>query len=358
MKSRRTIGNLTCGAIALLGVTKVGAQVDPGFARADEHAPLAVMGDHYHGAGEMMFSYRHMRMTMEGNADGTHGLSAPTIATTVPNRFFGMPMQPPTLRVVPTEMTMTMDMFGFMYAPSDRVTLMWMLNHVEKEMDHTTFMGPAGTQVLGTFTAKAGGLGDSSVAALIRLRESATDRLHLTAGVSVPTGDIDATGRVLAPTGMQPTLRLPYPMQLGSGTYDLIAGLTYARFSERSSWGTQWKSVIRTGDNSAGYALGDEHRLSAWYSRLISHGTSWSVRLEWFDRGNVDGRDPAIVAPVQTADPFRQAASRLDAAIGINHSRPGGHRLAFELILPAYQDLDGPQLETDGQLVVGYQFSF
>ena len=326
--------------------------------RADDHAPFGIMADHYHEAGEFMFSYRRMTMSMAGNADGSTRLSTETIATTVPNRFFGTPGQPPTLRVVPTNMTMDMDMLGMMYAPSDRVTLMGMIQHVSKEMDHTTFMGPAGTTVLGTFKTKSSGLGDTSVAALVRLREDDDSRLHLTAGVSIPTGDTDATDTALAPTGMTPTLRLPYPMQLGSGTYDLIGGLTYTRFFDASSWGTQWRSLIRTGDNDEGYTLGDEHRVTAWYSRLINSNVSWSARLAWFDRGNVDGIDTLIVAPVQTADPLNQGATRVDAAFGINYAHAGGHRLALELIAPLDQDLDGPQLETDWQLVAGYQFSF
>ena len=329
-----------------------------GGLRADDHAPFGIMADHYHEAGEFMFSYRRMTMSMRGNADGSSRLSAESIATTAPNRFFGRPGQPPTLRVVPTDMTMDMDMLGLMYAPSDRVTLMGMVQHVNKAMNHTTYMGPAGANVLGTFKTKSSGLGDTSVAALVRLHEDDGSRLHLTAGVSIPTGDTDATDTVLAPNGMTPTLRLPYPMQLGSGTYDLIGGLTYTRFFDASSWGTQWRSLIRTGDNDEGYTLGDEHRVTAWYSRLINPNVSWSARLAWFDRANVDGIDGLIVAPVQTADPLNQGAARLDAAFGINYARASGHRLALELIVPLDQDLDGPQLETDWQLVAGYQFTF
>ena len=343
---------------ALLPMSHAALGDTAGGLRADDHAPFGIMADHYHEAGEFMFSYRRMTMSMDGNADGSTGLSTESIATTVPNRFFGRPGQPPTLRVVPTDMTMDMDMFGLMYAPSDRVTLMGMIQHVDKEMNHTTYMGPAGSNVLGTFKTKSSGLGDTSVAALVRLREDDDSRLHLTAGVSIPTGDTDATDTVLAPTGMTPTLRLPYPMQLGSGTYDLIGGLTYTRFFDASSWGTQWRSLIRTGDNDEGYTLGDEHRVTAWYSRLINPNVSWSARLAWFDRGNVDGIDTLIVAPVQTADPLNQGASRLDAAVGINYAHAGGHRLALELIAPLDQDLDGPQLETDWQLVAGYQFTF
>jgi hypothetical protein len=68
--------------------------------------------------------------------------------------------------------------------------------------------------------------------------------------------------------------------------------------------------------------------------------------------------DPAIMAPVQTADPDRQGIDRLAAGAGINWSLPADHRLAAELMVPVYQDLDGPQLETDWNLTVGWQWAF
>lgn len=99
---------------------------------AGSHAPIGIMGDHVHEKGEVMVSYRYMNMNMQGSRLTGEAISENTIVTTIPNRFFGAPGQPPTLRIVPTEMTMEMHMFGLMYAPSDGVTLMAMLNHVEK----------------------------------------------------------------------------------------------------------------------------------------------------------------------------------------------------------------------------------
>ena len=347
---------LACCCIAG-SVAALSANAQEAF-RADDHAPIGVMADHYHEAGEVMFSYRYMSMSMQGNQDGSNNLSPDQIATTVPNRFFGNPGQPPTLRIVPTEMTMDMHMLGAMFAPSDRLTLMTMLTYVDKEMQHLTYQGGMGTTVLGGFTTKTSGIGDTTLAALIRLRETQTNRLHATLGVSAPTADIDEIGTILAPTGMTPTIRVPYPMQLGSGTYDVIGGLTYSRFFDRWSWGSQWRSTIRTGTNDRGYTLGDEHRLTGWYSRLLSPQFSWSARLEYFDRGNIDGMDPMIMGPVQTADPARQGAMRLDAALGINFATESGHRIALEYVIPVDQDLNGPQLETDDMLTLGYQYSF
>ncbi|MEJ8568115.1 transporter [Elongatibacter sediminis] len=348
-------------ALALAVSAPAGADQPGEPARADDHAPIGVMGDHLHDKGEWMVSYRFMRMRMDGNRDGTDGIDPGTIVTTAPNRFFGMPGQPPTLRVVPETMTTDMHMFGLMYAPSDRVTLMLMANYLEKEMGHVTWQGPMGTTVLGRFTTRTEGLGDTSISALVGLFDNGSQRAHLTLGLSLPTGDIEESGTVLTPMGMTPSLRLPYPMQLGSGSYDPILGITWAGRANAWGWGAQWRSVLRVADNDEDYRLGDEHRLNVWLSRLLTPGASLSLRLEGYDRGNISGQDRLIMAPVQTADPDRHAARRLGLGIGLNLAGSGdlaGHRLAFEFHVPLYQDLDGPQMESDWMLTAGYQYAF
>jgi hypothetical protein len=258
-------------------------------------------------------------------------------------------------------MTMDMHMLGVMYAPSDRVTMMLMANYWSKSMQHVTYAGGMGTTELGNFNTKTSGWGDSSVTGLVRLIHSAHTKLHAIVGISIPTGSTDETGAILAPTGMTPSVRLPYPMQLGSGSYDPIIGLSFSGGQGNLGWGGQWRSTLRTSKNDDKYQLGDEHRVSGWLSYLINDGISASARLEYFDRSNISGQDPMIMGPVQTADPDRQAATRLDAAIGLNLAASGswtGWRLGLEYVMPIDQDLAGPQLEIDDQLIIGLQKSF
>ena len=331
------------------------------IARADSHAPIGVMADHFHKKGEWMISYRYMAMPMKGNLNGSSSLSPDTIVTTVPNRFFGNPGQPPTLRIVPIEMNMDMHMVGLMYAPTDRITLMGMLNYVTKDMDHTTYQGGAGTTVLGQFTTETSGLGDSSLAALVSFHDHDSAKIHGIIGVSVPTGDIEERDDILTPMNMTPTVRLPYPMQLGSGTWDPMVGASYSGFGDAFAWGAQWRSTFRFTDNDEDYRLGDEHRLTGWVSYSFVDSVSVSVRLDYMDRGEIDGMDSSIMGPVQTADPNRHGGTRLDAGIGLNLAGQGdlhGWRLALEYMAPVEQDLNGPQLETDGVFTVGLQKSW
>ena len=159
--------------------------------------------------------------------------------------------------------------------------------------------------------------------------------------------------------------QLPYPMQLGSGTWDILPGITYNGRHDNLSWGGQLLGVIRLGENDRDYTLGDRLNVTAWTAYNINYWLSGSFRLDWAFWGNIDGADPDLnPAVVPTADPDFQGGNRLDALIGLNFvNRAGpkwlqGQRLAFEFGLPIYQDLDGPQLETDWIILIGWRYAF
>jgi hypothetical protein len=325
---------------------------------ADAHGPIGVMGEHTHHQGEVMFSYRYMRMEMSGNRVGTDSISPDEIVTTIPN----VNAPPATLRVVPTDMSMDMHMFGAMWAPNDRVTLMAMLPYIEKEMDHTTYMGMAGTTELGTFTVKTDGFGDAKVSALFSLSHTETDRLVAGVGLTLPTGSIDETAAVLTPMNTTPTLRTPYAMQLGSGTYDPFGSITWARNTGTWGFGAQGSALLRLHDNDEDYHLGDEFKATAWTSYAFSPAASASLRLSGQSIGQIDGADAMIAAPVQTANPDFYGGERIDFGIGLNligqSGAIAGHRLAFEISTPIYEDLNGPQMETDLTATIGWQYAF
>ncbi len=360
---RVLLGVLALGlCISPLALAHEGEDHGPTAARADAHAPIAVMGDHMHSAGEWMISYRFAAMSMSGNLYRGNSASSDWIAENVPNTFFGMPGQPPTLRIVPQEMDMTMHMAGAMYAPTDWLTLMAMAMYMEKEMDLVTYQGMMGTARLGRFTTRSSGWGDASVTALIRLYREGTTQVHLNAGLSLPTGSITETDQVLTPMGMVMEMRLPYGMQLGAGTYDAMPGITYLDRRGDVSWGAQYRGTIRLGENDEGYALGDAHQLTAWAAYQAAPWISMSARLAARTQGAIDGRDARIMGPVQTADPENYGGEFVDLSFGVNLIGQSGilfdHRLAAEFILPLHQDPNGLQMERDWQFMIGYQKAF
>jgi hypothetical protein len=351
------LAGVIAGCIGFIPVTS-NADEYSSILRADSHAPIGVMGDHMHKEGEWMLSYRFMRMDMKDNRIGTRSVSPETIATTIANRFAG----PPTLRVVPTKMTTDMQMIGGMFAPADNLTLMLMANYIDRDMSHITFQGGAGTTQLGNFTTRAKGWGDTKASALIRLYEDSIHHLHLNAGLSLPTGSIKEKDNVLAPNGARPELRLPYAMQLGSGTYDLLPGLTYNGIKNKWGWGAQYAASLPLGENSENYSWGNKHQLNLWGSYLIMPAVSISARVTTESESKIDGIDNQIAAPVQTANPNNYGGKRIATAIGINTVVTSGilkgHRFSFEATMPIYQNLNGPQLERDKAIMLGWSKAF
>lgn len=322
----------------------------PGWkgARPDGHAPLGVMGEHTHGAGEFMLSYRWGYMEMSGNRDNQESLS--------PAEVIGRGFM-----VSPERMTMSMHMLGAMWAPTDDLTLMAMLPYKRLSMDHTSMPGI-------DFTAVSEGVSDISLTGLINLFRKDRHRVHLNAGMSFPTGSIHQTDRLPLPMPAGTRRRLPYPMQLGSGTYDLLPGVTYLGQTDDWSWGLQTVETFRLGTNDEGYSLGDRFMATAWVARKWTDFVSTSVRAEGLAWGNIDGADSHLnPAMTPTADPGRRGGERIDILLGVNFYVPSGattsswlagQRLALEFGFPVYQRLEGPQLETDWRVLLGWQWAF
>lgn len=290
-------------------------------------SPSTLMGSHLMNEGGWMTTYRYMRMEMDGNRDDRQRLSPAEV------RSQGFP-------VVPTRMVVDMHMVGAMYGVTNRVTALGMLPYLDKEMDHL-----AG-QPLGSveFTTTSDGIGDIKVGGLIGVFNRQDHSLHANVLISLPTGSIDERD---APPG-----QLPYPMQLGSGTYDLMPGLTYTVHKPDYSWGVQGMATLRLGDNDRDYTLGDRFNLTGWYSREVAAGWVLGMRLEFNTWGNIDGADAELnPAVVPTADPDRRAGDRWDIGVGVT-KLVAGWQFGVDVKAPLEQDLDGPQLETDHVLTV------
>ncbi|MEO0321108.1 MAG: transporter, partial [Pseudomonadota bacterium] len=287
---------------------------------ASDHAPIGVMADHRHKKGEVMTSYRYMRMVMDGSRDGTTPLSPEEIATSTPNPFFGAPGQPPTLRVVPTDMTMNMHMVGVMYGLTDRITLMAMGSYLTKEMDHITFRGGMGTDRLGTFTTRSAGIGDTTVGAIIGLDNGTDEHRQIKFGLafSLPTGSIEETDQILTPTGATPSPRLPYPMQIGSGSVDFKPSFTARTRTGDISLGGQASAIVRLQNNDADYRFGDVFEATAWVAYEPKPWISFSGRVRGATVGQIRGQDALIIAPVQTADPLNQGGETIEGLLGVN----------------------------------------
>ena len=314
----------------------------------DSHAPLGVMGDHPHGMGEWMMSYRFMALEMEGLRDGTELLTPDEVLK--------------QFAVTPTHTRMHTHIFGMMFAPHNRITLMTMTSyrdsfmemkgdathtHTEGDHDHPT----------GDLEMESAGLGDLKLSALIPVLRTQGRAFILNAGVSIPTGSIAVEDN----DGI-----LPYPMQLGSGSFELIPGATFTSRLHNWSFGGQIRLAVPLNENSRGYRLGRTTEATFWGARRLNDWISVSVRALFENWGNITGSDKALkpeMAP--TMDPNLQGGTRGSLLAGTNLIFPdrlggllAGQRFALEFRLPVYQQLDGPQMELDWTIVVGWQYTF
>ncbi|MYE91259.1 transporter [Candidatus Poribacteria bacterium] len=344
--------------------------------RPDSHATIGVMGDHAHSAGELMLSYRFMGMAMEGLLDRNA-----TVATEDALLRYQM---------VPTTMQMQMHNFGAMFAPHDSVTLMAMTSYrsnlMEMEGAHTHTTGghdhPIGHQEI-----ESAGLGDLRLSALIPLLNASNADLILNAGISIPTGAIDVEGT----HGGDELVVLPYPMQLGSGSFELRPAVTFAGTGRSWSYSAQARAAIPLNENSRNYRLAPTVGSTLWGARKLNDWLSISVRGSIENRGNIttsteqiemeasadehdhaaDHSHAAPAAPAQThymsptMDPNLQGGTRVNLAAGVNFIVPdrfgsilAGQRLAVEFQMPVYQNLDGPQMALGWTIVAGWQYAF
>ncbi|MDQ8198808.1 hypothetical protein QEH56_11640 [Pelagicoccus enzymogenes] len=317
--------------------------------RADSHAPIGVMGDHLHRGGEYMLSVRHMTMSMEGHRQGENSLTSHEVFAA-------------GFSSAATRMDMDMSMVGFMYAPSDSVTLMLMTNYLEMDMDMV--MNPH-ADMGGMHDDHGGhgmdrshstsGWGDTSLTALVKGWEYGKQKMHWNLGLSAPTGSV---------AEMMHASFQPYGMQLGSGTWDAKVGATYSGLGEGFGWGAQVLGTIRLEDEGeSGFGRSDALEASVWGSWLVDASWSLSGRLKYSAEGPLDGHYNGPHA--HSAPPHFQAnygGDILEAIVGLNYlwtdGALRGHRLALEYGQPIYQQLNGVGMNREDTLTLGWQYAW
>ena len=350
------VGALLVLPLLLLGAREAPAQTDAAAQSEETQAffgltldelmrtdvqEISVLGTHTHLAGEWMLGYRFMPMQMAGIRDGTTRRSVEEVLQ--------------QFRVTPTSMQMDMHMLDVMYGPSDDLTLMGMVPYLERSMNHRTRMAT-------TFSTRTAGIGDVSLTALYTVVGNVRrdrQRLIVRGGVSLPTGSIDERGNT--PGGRDQ--KLPYPMQLGSGTYDLQPGLSYLGESDPWAWTFDTQATLRLGTNHNGYRLGHQWRLAASANRRWTRWMGPLVRMEADVWGNIHGADPELnPMTVPTANPAMRGGNRVVVATGLEFYVTDGtlkrNRFAVEVGFPVHQSLQGPQLETDLVIRSGWNWTF
>ncbi len=312
--------------------------------RPDGHAPISVMADHYHHKGEIMFSYRFMNMNMEGLLQGTDAIS-------------NNEAHDEGYMVTPKNMPMQMHMLGAMYAPSDKITLMIMMMYTFQNMDLQMRM-PTG--MTSDFSTASSGFGDMKFGMLYKLFNKNHQSFHGQFSLSIPMGSLEAMDET--PMSAPNEIQLPYPMQLGSGTFDADLGVTYLGQASLISWGTQLKGTLRFGTNNFDYRLGNCYQLNSWLAYKATNWLSFSGRIAGSISAEIEGANPNLnPMMVTTADTTNSGSALISTGLGFNlYARAGmlkGARFGFEYTSPVYQNVNGIQLTQRETLLFGVQYS-
>ena len=122
-------------------------------------------------------------------------------------------------------------------------------------------------------------------------------------------------------------------------------------------------------ENDNNYRLGNKFELLSWAGYNLADWFGLNGGLSYAYTGKLHGsqKDLNTNAPIErrsvtTAFGDNYGGERIDLILGINLLKPTGylegHRLAFDLRLPLWRDLNGYQLASDYALTFGWQKAF
>lgn len=203
------------------------------------------------------------------------------------------------------------------------------------------------------------GLTDAEVHALYELYRMGAWRAHVSGGISIPLGSVDAEDD-------EATFRsgpLPYDMQNGSGVIGFIPGATIQTMNEYGSVGLQLLARIFVGENSRGWRSGNAMDANLWAQYRVNRFISVNSGLRATARNAIQGFDVDLDPQRDPGElPTSIAGERVDIPLGLNLRMPegplSGHRLGVEFLFNVHEDLDGPWLAADQGFTLSWTMTF
>ncbi|MBT4610471.1 MAG: hypothetical protein HOC05_10560, partial [Gemmatimonadetes bacterium] len=305
------------------------------------------------------FSYRLVYARFDGNRDGTQDL---TYDEVVWDRAGGETRTADNFPVVPLVINQQAHIFGVGYDISPRWTINLLVRYIHQNTDHKSVI-PGFDE----FLISSSGIGDISLSASRPVWRRNQHFVAASVGVSLPVGSIDEIG----PTPRDPDqdTQLPYTMQIGSGTIDVLQSLVYSARGSRYTWGGRARGTFRIGETDRNYTLGNRLSVSGWLEKPLRPWLQPSVRVSLQKWGRIDGRDtdlqidalPVSPYPAAVTDPDKFGGTKVHVTFGATLMRDAGslarHALQLEAGLPVYQSLHGPQPKEIFRLGAGWKWS-
>jgi hypothetical protein len=248
----------------------------------------------------------------------------------------------------PRALDVTVHTVEVAYAPHPRTTLVLQVPFLVKDLETIGVGGDRRRD-------QTEGVGDVTLGLVVPFIRKRRESSHVHIAFDVPNGSIRKQDR----NGQ----RLPYDNQIGNGTSDFEWGWTYRGERDWISWGGQAVGRHPLGRNGLKYAEGSRFEASIWSGVRLIDGLSASLRAGWEKQNNINGPGDRQFLPI--TNPARngkaRGGTRFLVGPGLAWDLPGvlrGQRLAIEMAIPVYQNLDGPQLEQDWSLTTGWQWAY
>ncbi len=315
---------------------------------SSDPTPSGVMISHVHEKGQWMISYRFMNMNMKGVNAGSEHIDQAKV-------FIGYLMAPEKMRM---DMHMMMGMYGL----SSRVTVMAMVNYLSVSMNMVMFGGGGHNHYSADGnSASSHGIGDSKAFVLYGLINTPRTQLILNAGLGLPTGNIFVKGSSY--DIIYPDERLPYAMQLGSGSFEVLPGLTYLFQVRKITTSIQVSGNIRTNYNEVGYKLGNELMSNTWLAYRWTKSFSSSIRIETAIAEQIKGMDPYLYHFTEpAANPSNYGGKHVFGYLGSVYQIKKGHlngmKIAAEYGVPVYNIFNGLQMGVKNAVNVSLSYTF
>ena len=243
---------------------------------------------------------------------------------------------------------MDIHLFNVLYQQTNKLSWMMRFNYIA----HTVHMSDKITTTvpITPYQLNSTGISDIQLFFTNRLAQTKAINIDLTLGVNFPSGNIDKTSNI---TDMSENYEiLPYDMQLGSGTYDIITELAISGSYYGFEYGGGIYRIFRTGLNNQYYSLGDVIKVKSWARYTFSFGTQFRLGLTQNVWSPIEGRDMRL-----SDNPRYSGGKRLDGLVGIGQ-KTKYFGIYLDYAYPLLQYLNGVQSKTTGTVSLGLEFKY
>lgn len=301
-------------------------------------------------------NYHYRRVDFEGYREGTDEVLLSEFL------FDGVPANRTdrNFPVAPTNIIQEAHIFNLGYELNENSLFYFAIPYIIQTTYHVSII--PGYE---SFDLSSEGIGDVVLSYTYRMLQFEDQNISINLGLSLPTGSIDKQGDTPRAPGDQ---QLPYTMQLGSGTYDILASVNYVYQTGKWQFGAEISGKFRLGRNDRDYRLGNKIGLTLSSSVQALKWLQPSLKFSYLYTDHIHGLDSELLVPgpfpfpAAITNPEFYGGHKLYAVMGFRinpaASEFKNHAFDFFISVPILQDLNGIQVEEDHQIQLSWKWNF